>query len=72
MVTQRRRLRLNIQTVLTTVISLGWIASFIVRLSRPDWPPGPAVDAIMLVVVSYWFAAQAMRRPTNGNGGGDK
>jgi hypothetical protein len=45
--------------VLTFLVSLTWVASFIVRLYVPSFMGNAAVDSCMLLIIGYWFSVQA-------------
>lgn len=62
----------NTRTILTIAVVLVWMAGFVVRLNNPLWEPGSAIDALMLVVISWWFATAGVKKPPNGNGNGKK
>lgn len=43
-----------------TVIIIGiWVFSIMVRLYRPEFVVGPALDASVLLAAGYWFSKQA-------------
>ena len=48
--------------VLTFLVSLTWVASFVVRLYMPDFMGTAAVDSCMLLIVGYWFSVQAVKK----------
>jgi hypothetical protein len=51
----KARLLADPKTLLTVLITLGWAASFVVRIFVPEFTLGAAFDGITTTTVAYWF-----------------
>ena len=60
----------DVPTALTLAVTGAWLASLIIRLYRPEWNAASGLDALMLLIVGYWFSVNSIRKNGNGNGHG--
>jgi hypothetical protein len=51
----KARLLADPKTLLTVLITLGWAASFVVRIFVPEFTLGAAFDGITTTTIGYWF-----------------
>ena len=58
MTTLKDKLLESPKTLLTAVVVVGWAASFVVRLWKPEFTLGAAFDATTTTTVGYWFSTQ--------------
>ena len=56
-----RKHLLTATNILTGVVVFVWMASFFARAVDPNWPGSTAADAGLLLVLGYWFSANARR-----------
>ncbi len=54
--------RADVTTLLTLVAVGAWLASLVVRTVQPGWPGSSGIDAVMLLIVGYWFTGTTRRR----------
>ncbi len=54
--------RADVVTLLTLVATGAWLASLVVRIVQPAWPGSAGIDAVMVLIVGYWFTGTSLRR----------
>lgn len=48
--------------ILTLVLTAIWTGTLVVRLHKPEWAIGTAVDALMVTVCGYWFSREGLKK----------
>ena len=57
----------DVPTRLAIIVSVAWMASLIFRFTHPDWATGTGVDALMAMIIAYYFSANAIRKMNGGS-----
>lgn len=47
--------------LLTLILAGVWAVSLVVRIYRPDFTLGPALDSAVITVVGYWFSKEGLK-----------
>ena len=52
----------SLRTAIAIVVTVCWACSYLVALVNPSFHPPPELTTIMLVIVTYLFASDAIKK----------